>query len=68
MKWCSLDVAWMVPMVGMLRMNKWFNRDKNEITDNQKKKTKKKDKALNLVKILRLLVNSILLYFSFPFF
>ena len=58
----------MVPMVGMLRMNKWFNRDKNEITDNQKKKTKKKDKALNLVKILRLLVNSILLYFSFPFF
>ena len=68
MEWCSLYGASMVPVVGMLRINKWFNRDKNEtrlfLGWQPKEKKTKKDKALNLIKILRLLVNNILLHFT----
>lgn len=68
MEWCSLDGASMVPMVGMLRINKWFNRDKTEtrlfLGWQPKEKKTEKNKALNLIKILRLLVNNILLHFA----
>lgn len=73
MEWCSLYGASMVPMVGMLRINKWFNRDKNEtrlfLGWQPKEKKTKKDKALNLIKILRLLEKQYFVtFYSFPFF
>lgn len=73
MEWCSLYGASMVPMVGMLRINKWFNRDKNETRlflgwQPKEKKNKKRQSTKPDQNFTITCKQYFVTFYSFPFF